>query len=141
MRFRNSDVVVQLGPNVETEEFATAAGVAGEAAAEFGAAASEIRRADPEAGRTGFLVDVLSAVPVAEYRLDVRVLEFHGDPHSGHADLPLWPEVTWDGYLLHSPRERTPTWSSGSTCGCRSRIRCGHALLSAVRTPSPACAG
>jgi hypothetical protein len=116
MRFRTSDVVVHLGLNVETEEFATAAGVAGEAAAEFGATALEIRRADPEAGRTGFLVDVLISVPVAEaepveealrravlpaafkYRLDVRGLEFHG----GYADLPLWQEVAWDGYLLHS---------------------------------------
>jgi hypothetical protein len=50
MRFRNSDVIVQLGLNVETGEFATAAGVAGGVAAEFGATALEIRRADPEAG-------------------------------------------------------------------------------------------
>ncbi|MEU4525022.1 hypothetical protein AB0F52_40680 [Amycolatopsis sp. NPDC024027] len=63
MRFRNSDVMVHLGLNVETGEFATAAEVAGEAAAEFGATVLEIRRADPEAGRTGFLVDVLSAMP------------------------------------------------------------------------------
>jgi hypothetical protein len=117
MRFRASDVVLSLAVNVETEEFATAAGVTTALAAEFGASALEIRRADPEGGRIGFTADVLMSVavggdepvedalrravlPVAfAYRLDIGWLEFRGDP--GYAELPLWQELECDGYILY----------------------------------------
>ncbi len=121
MRFRTSDVVVSLALNVETEEFATAAGVGASAAAEFGASALEIRRADPEGGRKGFLVDLLTSVPVTEgepvadalrravspaaakYRVDPGGLEFRGDlAEVGYAELPLWQEVPWDGYIVYA---------------------------------------
>ncbi|MDX3194105.1 hypothetical protein PV458_37405 [Streptomyces sp. MN03-5084-2B] len=118
MRFRASDVVLSLAFNVETEEFATAAGVTTALAAEFGASALEIRRADPEGGRIGFVADVLMSVPVGvdepvedalrravlpaafAYRLDIGWLEFRGDP--GYAELPLWQELKCDGYILYS---------------------------------------
>lgn len=120
MRFRAADIVVTLGLNVETDEFATAARVFASLANEFGASAMEIQRADPEAGRRGFVGDLRMAVPVAEaetvedalrravlpaafkYRVDVSGLEFHGDLDVlGYADLPLWQEVQWDGYLVY----------------------------------------
>jgi hypothetical protein len=119
MRFRTSDVVAHLLVNVETEEFATAAGVCVSLAVEFGVSAMEIKRADPEAGRKGFLGNLLMSVPVVEgetladalrravspaaakYRVDLSGLEFHGDLDvQGHADLPLWQEVQWDGYIV-----------------------------------------
>jgi hypothetical protein len=121
MRFRASDIVVNLGLNVETEEFATAAGVSASLAGEFGASVVEIQRADPEAGRKGFIADLLVSVPVAEaepvedalrravlpaavkYRLDMSGLEFHGALDAdGYADLPLWQEVKADGYIVYS---------------------------------------
>ncbi|MBE8527628.1 hypothetical protein ILP97_60960 [Amycolatopsis sp. H6(2020)] len=121
MRFRASDVVVSLALNVETEEFATAAGVGASVAGELGASAIEIQRADPEGGRKGFIVDLLTSVPViegepvgdalrravspaaAKYRVDLGGLEFRGDLAAvGYAELPLWQEVQWNGYIVFS---------------------------------------
>ncbi|EOD66032.1 hypothetical protein H480_23607 [Amycolatopsis vancoresmycina DSM 44592] len=113
--------MVSLGLNVETEEFATAAGAAASVAGEFGAAAMEIRRADPEGGRKGFLVTLFVSVPVAEgepleaalrravspvaarYGVDSGGLEFRGDLAAlGYAELPLWQEAEADGHVLYS---------------------------------------
>ncbi|MBE8520263.1 hypothetical protein ILP97_22665 [Amycolatopsis sp. H6(2020)] len=104
---------------METEEFATAAGVSGSLAGEFGASALEIRRADPEGGRKGFTVSLFLSCPLAEaetagealrravlpvalkYRLDVGALEIHGDPDAGgYADLPF-AEQEFDGYGVY----------------------------------------
>ncbi|MEA5364684.1 hypothetical protein VA596_34490 [Amycolatopsis sp., V23-08] len=119
MRFRESDVVANLLLNVETEEFGKAVAVCRPPAAEFGASAWEIRRADPEGGRKGFTVSLFLSCPVAEaespeealrravlpvaleYRLDVGALEIHGKPgEGGYADLPF-DDREVGGYLVY----------------------------------------
>ncbi|MEU0534016.1 hypothetical protein [Amycolatopsis tolypomycina] len=119
MRFSTSDVVANILIGVETEEFATAAGVSAALAGEFGASALELRRADPEGGRKGFTLSLFLSCPVAEaetagealrravlpvalkYRLDPAALEIHGDPEAGgYADLPFG-ELAVDGYVVY----------------------------------------
>jgi hypothetical protein len=119
MRFQASAVMANLGLNVETEEFATAAGVCASLVGEFGASALEIQRADPEGGRKGFTVSLFLSCPVAEaeapgealrravlpvalkYRLDVTALETYGDPDAGgYLDLPFG-ELEFDGYIVY----------------------------------------
>ncbi|MGM1059600.1 hypothetical protein [Saccharothrix sp. Mg75] len=118
MRFRETDVVVKIGLNVEVPDFTTASTVPRSLVDRFAAATLEIKRADPEGGRKGFnaWVDhtrtkqagetdrqaVLAAVrPVlAAYGLNEEFFDFYESDsgvlsgHYGFDDVPC------DGYTL-----------------------------------------